>query len=208
MLREGRGKGYVGNRMSVNARNAHMNDELPMSHWSKKKIMEVIEDNEIEVVSNFSKLTLSQMKDEFLDNTSWHHTGSLYNVTDFYTLNLERIAEFTKEEVKELIENRKAHLETTKLERQKKVKEREIRRNERERKEYIGTFLKLTDYKTENGLVKAIDAGRVSLEELEVKKEKAINEKREQLRAIWSKDPKATRVLGLINDDEFIYSYV
>jgi len=63
---------------------------------------------------NFSKeklkkLALSTLRSNFLFCSSWHHTSSHYNRTDFYSLNLSYIKELSDEMIDELIANQKSN---------------------------------------------------------------------------------------------------
>ena len=82
------GKGYVGNRMSKNADEAHKSgEELPMSSWSlihfKEKVNEEFDDINIKKIKGSYK--------DYLKKTSWHHTGKFYNITDFYSINYDKL---------------------------------------------------------------------------------------------------------------------
>lgn len=131
MLREKRGKGYIGKAMSVNAFEAHKQGILPISKWRKTIFVEKIE-------SNYSK-TIKRIKGsykKYLEYDSYHHTGALYSVTDFYTINYESVDEaikegniiFYTEEELEQIEN----IRIKEIEEQKKKIEKEAVREKQE----------------------------------------------------------------------------
>lgn len=105
-----KGKGYDGKSMSVNARDAYENGEMPISKWTKKLIIEAIEEyafeNDIELADLY-KLNISESSHYFLEYSSWHHTGALYKPTAFYKLNSEAVKSFDKYKVEEIISARK-----------------------------------------------------------------------------------------------------
>lgn len=75
--------GYHGYSMSNNAVAAYYNGEKPYSKWTKSDILDEIPDN---LKESAKKLTLSEIRSLFLKWTSWHHTSSMYNRTDFYSV--------------------------------------------------------------------------------------------------------------------------
>lgn len=83
--------GYCGCSMSHNAVIAYNDGEKPKSRWTKKAMLETIEEllyfNDAFTEENFAVFQ-SMKKDElFLECfmwTSWHHTGKFANETDFY----------------------------------------------------------------------------------------------------------------------------
>ena len=80
--------GYVGQSMSVRAKAAYDNDEMPMSKWSKSSILEIVGQIYGEEVENLcSKKTLADLRAFFLEYTAWHHTGSYSQRVDFYQIN-------------------------------------------------------------------------------------------------------------------------
>lgn len=74
--------GYIGQRFSERAKEAYNNFELPLSHWTKENIIESLNAQRKDL--DFSKLTKQELIDNFLRQTSWHHTGKFYNQTFFY----------------------------------------------------------------------------------------------------------------------------
>jgi hypothetical protein len=78
--------GYIGNKMSVRAYEAYEGGEKPLSKWTKKDIIEGVLNNR----DDFSLDELNKYHKEslkcFLTLSSWHHTGSYFNETDFYSL--------------------------------------------------------------------------------------------------------------------------
>ncbi len=123
-----KGKGYIGQSMSVNAYESYQNGEMPMSKWTKTAIMEVLSNNDIsqEKLDILSKFTLSQLKKEFLSYTGWHHTGKFYNETDFYGLDIERIEDMSVEELQrelEYVQGKRNRAEDIRAENEKKKQE-------------------------------------------------------------------------------------
>jgi hypothetical protein len=97
-----RGNGYIGKKMSVNAYDAYINGEMPLSKWTKGVILDAL--SEISDV-DFGKLTKKELE-RFLIQKSYHHTGALYNVTLFYKINEEFVKDFTAEDIEKTISKR------------------------------------------------------------------------------------------------------
>lgn len=87
--------GYTGYSMSKRATEAYENGEKPCSKWTKKEILIRIKDIDEEKAQAFSKIKLSVLKDAVLRYSSWHHTSSMCNRTDFYEVSAEVIEEMT-----------------------------------------------------------------------------------------------------------------
>ena len=92
--------GYSGYSMSNNAIDAYENGEKPLSKWTKKEILNAV--NEINPNIDLSKLNLKILKSKLLEKTSWHHTSKKYNKTDFYYIN-DEVKEWTQKDVDFLI---------------------------------------------------------------------------------------------------------
>lgn len=98
--------GYCGKKMSINAVKAYENGEMPISKWTKEKIITSIEKKvqDGEMVLNCSlarlkRLPLDLLKLFCIYRTSWHHTGSYFRCTDFYSLDISAIEKLTDEEL-------------------------------------------------------------------------------------------------------------
>lgn len=79
--------GYVGCKMSERAQEAYDNGERPMSKWSKWDILSELEyDLDDDTIAKLSKYSTQTIKNVCLEWTSWHHTGSYANETDFYAV--------------------------------------------------------------------------------------------------------------------------
>ena len=77
--------GYVGCKMSERAKEAYDNGERPISKWNKWDILNVLEyDLDDDTIAKLSKYSTQTLKNVCLEWTSWHHTGSYANETDFY----------------------------------------------------------------------------------------------------------------------------
>lgn len=85
--------GYDGYSMSNNARAAYASGRMPLSKWSKADILDGIQGEyggklAPDVFEVIKKLPLGFLKDKFLRSRGeWHHTSSMYNATDFYSIN-------------------------------------------------------------------------------------------------------------------------
>lgn len=95
--------GYDNFSMSNNARAAYADGEKPLSKWTKTEILDAIGDKS-EIAK---KLTLDELRCELLMRSSWHHTGKMYNCTDFYEIDEEAAEQLTTARVAEIIEQRK-----------------------------------------------------------------------------------------------------
>ena len=95
--------GYVGYSMSENAMTAYELGEKPRSKWTKKAMLEAIEETlYLNNISSEKIIIFSSMKKDELFNmcftwTSWHHTGKYANETDFYGVDEIAIIEFANE---------------------------------------------------------------------------------------------------------------
>lgn len=77
--------GYVGCKMSERAKEAYDSGERPMSKWNKWDIIcELENDLDDDAIAKLSKYSAQALKNVCLEWTSWHHTGSYANETDFY----------------------------------------------------------------------------------------------------------------------------
>lgn len=81
--------GYIGYSMSENAKHAYLTGEKPLSYFNKEDVQML----EKALSSLFGydvklKLTVKRLKEILEDEgeSSWHHTGMLYNATDFYSV--------------------------------------------------------------------------------------------------------------------------
>lgn len=91
--------GYTGYSMSQRATEAYENDEKPLSKWTKSEIIDRIKDLDKEKAQAFSKVKLSVLKNTVLRYSSWHHTSSKCNKTDFYEVSAEIVEEMTIDEI-------------------------------------------------------------------------------------------------------------
>ena len=169
--------GYDGNSMSNRARAAYDLGEKPMSKWTKDEIIKAVDnylyDEEPETaisIDEIKALPAWLLRQEFLTCRSWHHTGALYNVTDFYGLDFKAL-DLPLAHYQEKIEEHKKKLAATKGDREIERQQREVRRERREFETRIKELRKYTHYKTDRGLIAAVDDGRVTLEELEQKEQ-------------------------------------
>lgn len=80
--------GYKGYSMSNNAVQAYKSGEKPFSKWTKTDILNELKnyDTDAFIIDLAKKLSLKELKQIALYKSSWHHTSSMYNQTDFYTV--------------------------------------------------------------------------------------------------------------------------
>lgn len=106
--------GYDNYSMSNNAVEAYQTGEKPKSKWTKKEIIEELRDQSEDLkvdINTLEKLPVSTLREIALVQSSWHHTSSHFNRTDFYMVDALRIEEEDlKIEKKEITEKRvRAH---------------------------------------------------------------------------------------------------
>lgn len=99
--------GYNGYSMSNRAVEAYSNGEKPLSKWTKAEIISAvseIDSDKAELLKSVKALTL---KEKVLYCSSWHHTSSRYNKTNFYRIDEDFINGLTEEDITEMaLENR------------------------------------------------------------------------------------------------------
>lgn len=190
MFREGK-KGYIGKSMSVRASRAYTSGQMPLSKWTKAAIIEAcaeyLETHESKItIDEIKKLSVATLKQEFLSNSSWHHTGALYNATNFYKINeiaFDFDYEFYKK-INEELKNKAQAKKQAKKEDEYYQEQLDAKRLKKECKE----LLSYTKYKTVTGLLNAIQFGRITIEEVrEMKNNKDLAEKK-RLVEIWVRD--------------------
>ena len=199
-----KGKGYISNRMSVNASLAYDGGEMPKSKWTKKAIIEFLSEERPDLVEKAQQQP-HYILVTFLANTSIHHTGALFNQTRFWSFQPGWFANADQAEFDKIIEARKARTsksvaEQTELKHQ--MEARQLMRTTRERQEKLFNY---SSYKTLkgflNGLTPKLEA------ELTAKRAEKIVERREQLREMWTKQGYRYG-LEKIEDDDFIEDYI
>lgn len=167
----GNGKGYIGKSMSVNAREAYLNEEAPISKWTKSVLVDLVmgvNENLSEVL--LKKVALKDLRSVCLKETCWHHTGAFYKRTFFYEFSEEKVLNLTNSTLEDLIERRIAFLENTKAERKEIADFRKAKRDEKKAKEEKeAKWLKLFPYasqKTQGGFLRACESGKIDFEKL------------------------------------------
>ena len=98
--------GYNGWSMSNNAVDAYDKGEKPLSKWTKREIINRIEnaikDGEVELkisMETLNKIPAKTLKEKCLTKSSWHHTSSHYNKTDFYDIWWSGVENLTDEDI-------------------------------------------------------------------------------------------------------------
>lgn len=92
--------GYNGYSMSNNAVEAYREGEKPLPKWTKVDILdELSEEQRLAAV----RISLSTLRELFLEYRGWHHTSSRYNRTDFYAIR-EDLDDVSVELIKEALE--------------------------------------------------------------------------------------------------------
>lgn len=206
---EGKGRGYKGQSMSVNAVWAYDRGEKPLSKWTKSAILEEIENifDELpeEKAEMIKKMTLTELRENFLTYTAYHHTGKFYNSTNFYQVNADRVENITVEEIREIMSRRKKTARRPQAIIDAEKAEKAKRRAEKEALEEKAKLFKYQNkYKTLKGFLKS---NSINLEALKAIRLEKIAEKREQLRKGWEKQ-EYSYGLENIGNDEFVEKYI
>lgn len=85
---EGLGNGWDDDaNMSVNASTAYSEGKMPISKWTKSKLLSAISDTfgeEYVDAKGLSKFTTAMLKDVLLEYKEWHHSSASYNCVNFY----------------------------------------------------------------------------------------------------------------------------
>ena len=107
---------YISKKMSVNAQKAYDFGEKPKSKWNKNEILEGLksQDLDLALIKQFKNIKVSILKDNLLCLSSYHHTGSFYNKTNFYMVK----EFFCNEELKEALQDCLKEQETAKQNKQ------------------------------------------------------------------------------------------
>lgn len=144
--------GYVGNSMSVRAKEAYENGEMPISKWTKNLILEKFEeeakytiDDETynDVLNNMKKASLSELKNYALSYSSWHHVGVFAKAVDFYSLDVDDcINHFASDDV----------IEKKRQEEELKRKKEEERENQKLIKKNHEDLMYMIDFAKKNNL--------------------------------------------------------
>lgn len=94
-------RGYNGYSMSVRATEAYELGEMPLSKWTKGKILARLEEKLAEspddrpsdpVLAWLPTLPAKYLKIAGLAITSWHHTSKNFNRTDFYDVDFSAMS--------------------------------------------------------------------------------------------------------------------
>lgn len=98
--------GYSGYRMSNRAVEAYAAGEKPFSKWSKADIVSAVSDLKPELANDIARLNLEELRRIALYASSWHHTSSYCNATDFYSIDEDSIEDLTVAEINRIISTR------------------------------------------------------------------------------------------------------
>mgnify|MGYP004528932995 CR=1 FL=1 len=99
-----RGNGYDGYSMSNNARDAYERGEMPLSRWTKQKVInQIAQDNGVSP----EDVSLEFPYEHYLEKAGWHHTSSKYNKTYFYYVTDDTSGVIFSERAKEKIQSDK-----------------------------------------------------------------------------------------------------
>lgn len=96
---EGWGNGYDGYSMSNNARAAYASGEKPLSKWTKAEIISSVAELNPELAEKLKAVKSDALRSHLLTFSSWHHTSSYYNQTDFYSVDEDILENITDEDI-------------------------------------------------------------------------------------------------------------
>lgn len=96
--------GYKGFSMSNRAVEAYENGEMPLSKWTKEKIIREVAEYDLFTKEDLKKYTKKVLTEYFLERSSWHHTGKFCNETDFYSINSNNAENGSIDDLEELKE--------------------------------------------------------------------------------------------------------
>lgn len=206
---EAKGRGYKGQSMSVNAAIAYSSGEKPLSKWTKTAFLDEIENQCFDIadekINTLKKLTVSELRKNFLHYSAYHHTGIFYNSTNFYELDIEKIEKISIDEIKNIISRRPKKtrrpqeiIDAEKAEKAKRKSEKELIEEKKK------LFKYQNKYKTLSGFLKS---DSINVESLRAVRAEKIAEKREEMRACWEKQGYDHGLKNIDNDD-FIEQYV
>lgn len=99
--------GYSGYSMSNNAVSAYADGEKPKSKWMKNDFIELTKEINPSKLELVSALPINVLRDVLLYKSSWHHTSSMYNRTDFYSFDEDALDDLTQEKVSRLLSAKK-----------------------------------------------------------------------------------------------------
>lgn len=142
--------GYIGSSMSENAYAAYLDGEMPMSKWTKKAMLAVLEEwcdeNDRVLPDEIQKLKKSELFERFFWCSSWHHTGKFAAETDFYSIDENAAEEAFPQASEEVLSQRRAAQKMREGERDAlAAKQRELQHQEFARHE------RRSDYRKRNG---------------------------------------------------------
>ena len=114
---------YIGQKMSVRACEAYENGEKPLSKWTKTDIIDEVLKERKDITRKELNRYNKEALNFFLICSSWHHTGSYFNSTNFYSLNENTIG-LSKGNIIEELNNRMEWIKQAKQE-EKQAKQEE-----------------------------------------------------------------------------------
>lgn len=163
--------GYRGHSMSNRAVKAYDRGEMPISKWTKKVLLEELEevayDNDIKLEDvGLNRLKLKELQTAFLENSSRHHTGAFYSATNFYAIAENAASRMTKEYVERIISARPKKSAKTEEEKAAEDKKKELRSQAAAvyDKLHIIYTVGTTGLKTQRGVVSRWTSGIMDLD--------------------------------------------
>ena len=92
--------GYKGYSMSKRAVDAYDKGEQPESYWTKRELLDAVEETNPSILAACRSLCASELRDFLLEYKGWHHTSSFFNTTYFYAIR-EDLVDLKPEDVPE-----------------------------------------------------------------------------------------------------------
>lgn len=149
--------GYFNYSMSNNAIAAYRDGEKPISKWTKKllienvnRVLETLPEPPHFKITTLNRCNVDTLRNLLLVETSWHHTGKMYNRTVFYSFQDECIPYITENLLLEKLEEQQEEMAEKKAELEAEPEYYECKFLEWTGK---GRYMKAKEY-TEIGIIK------------------------------------------------------
>lgn len=90
---------YIAQRMSERAFEAYSMGEKPLSKWTKGALLDAVKAERPELADALAGVSVAVLRRQLLERSSWHHTGAFYSRTDFWSLDMDAVAELDAETI-------------------------------------------------------------------------------------------------------------
>lgn len=172
---EGRGKGYNGSSMSINASLAYLGGEMPKSKWTKAAILQHLEDMDRQDLADKARALPHYVLLQYLKNTSVHHTSALFNQTRFWSFQIDWFDHADQEDFDRIIQKhaeknppktREEREEASRINTERK-QQKEQQRGLKEMLARVDRLSRINGMPSKQTLTKKLKAGLLTLAEIE-----------------------------------------